>query len=412
MKKSKSLVFAFLIASALVGNTTVMPNPVHAAGTPNLPDLTSGAYNGNNIFTESGYKGQCTWFAYGRAEEKLGINLPNEFYGNAIDWWYANLKDHVYNYGTEPKPNSIVVWYGGPRGYGHVAFVEDVIGDTVFFNEGNFQVRGNYEGRLEALSKEQIKNRGNIFLKGYIYIGEGKASSSADNSNTSQGSPSKTGKVSLSNAGSSLNVRASGNTSGSVVGTLKNGDSVKIIEQQGSWYKISYGSGYGYVYSQYIKDAANNILPEQNNTPSVVSQKYGIINLKSQSSYLNIRSSASLNSSVIGTLQHGSKVAIVESTGEWLKISSGSITGYVYKDYVKEDNSGNESNPVQNLNYATVSLKDIASFLNLRTSPWYGKIISTLSNGTKLQLLGTDGLWYKVQYNNSIGYVHSDYIKK
>jgi uncharacterized protein YgiM (DUF1202 family) len=282
----------------------------------------------------------------------------------------------------------------------------------VFFNEGNFQVRGNYEGRLEALSKEQIKNRGNIFLKGYIYIGEGRASATADNSNTSQGSASKTGKVSLSNTGSSLNVRASSSTSSAVVGTLKNGDSVKIIEQQGSWYKISYGSSYGYVYSQYIKDTSNNILPEQNNTPSVVSQKYGIINLKSQSSYLNIRSSASLNSSVIGTLQHGSKVAIVESTGEWLKISSGSKTGYVYKDYVKEDNSGIESNPVQNLNYATVSLKDTASFLNLRTSPWYGRIISTLSNGTKLQLLGTDGLWYKVQYNNSIGYVHSDYIKK
>ncbi|MDF2884154.1 MAG: hypothetical protein K0R54_4720, partial [Clostridiaceae bacterium] len=33
MKKSKSLVFAFLIASALVGNMTVMPNPVHAAET-------------------------------------------------------------------------------------------------------------------------------------------------------------------------------------------------------------------------------------------------------------------------------------------------------------------------------------------------------------------------------------------
>ncbi|QAT40891.1 SH3 domain-containing protein [Clostridium sp. JN-9] len=412
MKKSKSLVFAFLIASALVGNTALMPNPVQAAGTPNLPDLSSSAYNSNNIFTESGYKGQCTWFAYGRAKEKLGISLPSEFYGNAIDWWYANLRDHVYNYGTEPKPNSIVVWYGGPRGYGHVAYVEDVIGDTVFFNEGNFQVRGNYEGHLKALSKEQIKNRGNIFLKGYIYIGEGKSSGHTDNSNTSQGSNSKTSKVSLSNAGSSLNVRSSSNTNSSVVGSLRNGDSVKIIEQQGSWYKISYGSGYGYVYSKYIKDAGNDISNGQSNTTPVVSNKYGTVNLKSQSSCLNIRSSASLNSSVIGTLQHGSKVAIIESTGEWLKISSGSKTGYVYKDYVKEDNSGNENNPVKNPNYATVSLKDSSSFLNLRTSPWYGRILSTLSNGTKLQLLGTDGLWYKVQYNNSIGYVHSDYIKK
>lgn len=405
MKKSKSLVFAFFIASALVGNTTVIPNPVHAAATSNIPDLQSSDYNNNNIFTESGYKGQCTWFAYGRAEEKLGISLPSEFYGNAIDWWYDNLKDHVYNYGTEPKANSIVVWYGGPKGYGHVAYVEDVALDTVFFNEGNFQVRGNYEGHLEALTKEQIKDRGNLFLKGYIYIGDGKLPSTPDSS------ASKTGKISLKDAGSLLNVRASSSTSSAVLGTLKNGDSVNIVEQNGDWSKISYGTSYGYVYSKYILNNNVNSVPPQNNTTPAAVEKLGTINLKNQSSCLNMRSEASLNSSVIGTLPHGTKVTILESTNGWLKISANSKTGYVYESYVKADSSQVQNAPEPSLNYGVVTLKSSSSTLNFRTNPWYGRVISTLSNGTKLELLGTEGLWYKVKYNNSVGYVNSDYIK-
>jgi len=129
------------------------------------PNLNSSAYNSNNIFTSSGYKGQCTWFVYGRALEKLNIKLSSSFYGNAIDWWSNNVKNKVYNYGSEPKTNSIAVWSGGSVGNGHVAFIENVVGNSVYFNEANFSYRGKYQGYLEELSKDSIKNRGNVFIK-------------------------------------------------------------------------------------------------------------------------------------------------------------------------------------------------------------------------------------------------------
>ncbi|WP_238899747.1 hypothetical protein [Clostridium sp. YIM B02500] len=58
----------------LLGQT---PNIVFAATSPNI---SSSAYNSENIFTQSGYKGQCTWFVWGRAYEKLGIKLNSQFY--------------------------------------------------------------------------------------------------------------------------------------------------------------------------------------------------------------------------------------------------------------------------------------------------------------------------------------------
>lgn len=49
-----------------------------------------------------------------------------------------------------------------------------------------------------------------------------------------------------------LNVRSGPGTGTSVLGTLNNGKQVVIAETKGDWYKIEYGSGYGYVMSQYV----------------------------------------------------------------------------------------------------------------------------------------------------------------
>ena len=57
----------------------------------------------------------------------------------------------------------------------------------------------------------------------------------------------------VSTNGANLNVRKTASTSGTVLGKLSNGTKVEIVDKsiQG-WYKIKYGSGYGYVSSDYI----------------------------------------------------------------------------------------------------------------------------------------------------------------
>ncbi len=49
-----------------------------------------------------------------------------------------------------------------------------------------------------------------------------------------------------------LNVRSGAGTGYGILGTLKNGTQVVIAETKGNWYKIEYGSGYGYVMSEFV----------------------------------------------------------------------------------------------------------------------------------------------------------------
>ncbi|CAB1250636.1 SH3 domain-containing protein [Clostridium sp. MT-14] len=407
MNKYKKLVFAFFISASLINNKNII-NTVHAAGI--LPNIQSSAYTAvGNIFAKCGYSGQCTWFTYGRVLEKLGIALPSEFYGNAVDWWYANARDNVYPYGSEPKANSIIVWGGGPVGYGHVGFVEKVEGNTVYFNEGNFSIRGNYDGNVKTLSKEAIKNRGNLYLKGYIYVGNGRQSvpTSSSSSSSSGGTNTyKTGIVNISDSNSSLNVRNGAGTSFGILGSLRKGQSVEIVGSVGSWYKIKLNSSYGYVASTYINSGGGSTSTSSGTSSS--SSKTGYVKLQNSSSSLNLRTAP--QGSIIGSLSNGTSVTISGSSGSWYKVTANGRTGYVYSSYISLSQSSSTS-AASKSKTGTVILNNRSSVLNLRNSPWTGRVLTILPYGSKVTILSTDGRWYKVQAGSIIGYVHSDYIR-
>ncbi len=50
-----------------------------------------------------------------------------------------------------------------------------------------------------------------------------------------------------------------------------------------------------------------------------------------------------------------------------------------------------------------------AEALNIRSAPW-GDIIGTYKKGDKIEILGTLGDWYKVEYNGKTGYVHGNWV--
>ena len=67
---------------------------------------------------------------------------------------------------------------------------------------------------------------------------------------------------------------------------------------------------------------------------------------KVTASSLNMRASASSDSSVVKVLREGDKVTIKETKGSWYKVSAGGKTGYVYKKYIKitdSSDSGSKS---------------------------------------------------------------------
>ncbi|MDU5261804.1 MAG: C40 family peptidase [Clostridium celatum] len=121
-------------------------------------------------------------------------------------------------------------------------------------------------------------------------------------------------------------------------------------------------------------------------------------------STLRIRESASTNSSVLGTMRNGSTFDIISKSGSWYQIKYNEITGYVHGDYVKEISSS-----------SVISTKgkvyNVSTNLRVRSgASTSSSILGYLTNNTEVNIVGSEGEWYKIQYNSGYGYVSKEYI--
>jgi surface antigen len=118
-------------------------------------------------------RGECVWYANYRAQEK-GYNLG--YLTNANTWWDRAQKDNLST-SSEVRANSIACFGSNSiSSVGHVIFVEQVIGDTIYFTEANVegtisdqQISPN-DGVVKKLSKAEFESKYNGALQGYIYL--------------------------------------------------------------------------------------------------------------------------------------------------------------------------------------------------------------------------------------------------
>ena len=249
-----------------------------------------------------------------------------------------------------------------------------------------------------------------------------------------------TGKVNINTA---LNVRQASTTNSRIIGSLKGGEKVNIISESNGFYKIEFNNSYGYVYSKYIskdgdsekvqvvkqeevkKEKVDESKKEAKATPKAEPvvlavrslNKTGIVNV---SSSLNVRSSASTSSKVIGSLSGNTKVTIVGEEGAFYKIEYKGSHGYVAKEYVKDVTESNNSNqgtqtpekPSTPENTEKTGIVNVSSSLNVREgASTSSKVIGSLSGNTKVTIVGEEGAFYKIEYKGSHGYVAKEYIK-
>ncbi|WP_416147704.1 SH3 domain-containing protein [Salipaludibacillus sp. HK11] len=240
---------------------------------------------------------------------------------------------------------------------------------------------------------------------GYIHGDHVKVTSSS----TSSGSSSLigSGEVTATN----LNVRASATTSSSIISSIRKGTKVDLLEKSGSWYKIKVGSRTGYIHGNYVK-VTNTSSGSGSSGGTDSSSTIG--NGEVTASNLNVRASASTNSSIISSLRKGTKVDLLEKSGNWYEIKVGSRTGYIHGSYVNVTNasSGSGSSGGTDASSTVGSGEITASNLNVRASAsTNSSIISSLRKGTKVDLLEKSGNWYKVKVGSRTGYIHGNYVK-
>lgn len=107
---------------------------------------------------------------------------------------------------------------------------------------------------------------------------------------------------------------------------------------------------------------------------------------------LNIRSSASISSKVVGTYSKGTIVDVIGESGDWLRTDKGYISSAYTEKY-----------------FTSYKVKITASLLNIRSSASYsGNIVGSYTNGTVVNVIGQAGDWLKTDK----GYISSFYTEK
>ena len=151
-------------------------------------------------------------------------------------------------------------------------------------------------------------------------------------------------------------------------------------------------------------DLVTEVVPEGS-----IIDGYTNLGISNVTSYLNVRKGAGTNYKIVGKMPGYSVCEIISDEGEWYKIKSGSVTGYVSKEFIL---TGYEAN-VKAQEKMTEVLVVTCDKLNVREEPSTDCSISTkVSVGEHLDIVEKekDG-WYKASINGLTGYVSADYVE-
>jgi cell wall-associated NlpC family hydrolase len=122
--------------------------------------------------------------------------------------------------------------------------------------------------------------------------------------------------------------------------------------------------------------------------------------------YVNIREGAGIESTIIGKFYHNSMGRVLERSGEWILIESGSISGYVNSAYVV---TGEEAQMVSEEALQQVATVD-AQGLYLRREPdLAAEILDTVTDGEEYTIVEEAGEWVKVLVRGQEGYLYKEH---
>lgn len=249
---------------------------------------------------------------------------------------------------------------------------------------------------------------------------------------------------------SSVNIRSGAGTSYGKVNQAKNGEKVYIVGINNGWYKVIFENTVGYVRSDYVEltevpyendasskspkffrggkstgvevsaaalngstgsgtSGSSNTAGSSNTTGNTSDS--GSSSVSSGTVYgigfvtgsgLRLRSSTSTSAKTIDTASKNEVVVVLSKQGEWYQVIFDLQEGYMHGDYLKVSTVENAE-----LGYGVVNVSSV----NLRSGPGtsYSKV-DQAKKGEKAYIIGINNGWYKVIFDNSIGYIRSDYL--
>jgi N-acetylmuramoyl-L-alanine amidase len=179
-----------------------------------------------------------------------------------------------------------------------------------------------------------------------------------------------------------LRVRSAPSSQASIIGYLKLGQTVEVLDTNSHWTKIKSGTLTGWVSSDYLASATGS------GTTSIQS-KSGTVAVD----VLNVRTKPSQQATILGKITFGQQVRIINETADWYQIESpGSMTGWVYRTYIMT---------------ATLYITVLEDGTNIRSKPsLQSQIQATAKRGQQYRVIAKEGSWYKIELSHQkSGYI-------
>ena len=199
----------------------------------------------------------------------------------------------------------------------------------------------------------------------------------------------------------SLNVRQGPGLSYPVGGSVKKGEKYSILKQEGDWIQISLGdSKKGWVAEWFT--AIDSKVVTQSSTSSTGSVT---------TNGLRVRKGPGTEFQVIGSLNSGQAVEIVNSNDKWTEVRTPAIQGWVAKEFINFKDSKETGTPAKSGNSNAKGIVN-ADSLYVREKPsTNAKTIGRLTRGTEVPILSQSNGWAEITYSGKKAWVSSQFLQ-
>jgi len=196
--------------------------------------------------------------------------------------------------------------------------------------------------------------------------------------------------------GGGLNLRQTASLDAKVLGQYPTGTWIAVLENNGTWSKVSVDGKTGFMMSQYLNaNAGGSTMYVRTNT--------GI--------GLNLRTAPGMQGDIITSFKPGTAVKVLKKGTGWYYVSVCGQEGYMSSKFLAAQNASYTKPVAQPF---TAELKNIngGSIVNFRLYPGMKtKIIRTYPVGTKVTVLEKGENWSKVEIDGVQGYVSTYFLK-
>ena len=256
------------------------------------------------------YSRQCTSFAAFRLSSVNGFEIPGA-YGNANEWGYRARRE---GYRVDSVPTIGSIAWSTAGGYGHVAWVSNVMGDNIEIEEYNYGYTGSYNKRIIKANT----------MTGFIHFKDLDGGNVVSSSNVFNSQPlsSSGGTHYFKNKAAIKNQPLASATS---IAYYSPGESVhydQILEKDGyKWLSyISYSGSRRYIQLEEV-NSSQNYQNQSGNSSNYGSNSSSTVGWKKiNGSWYHFKSNGSKST---GWLKDGSSWYYLNSSGEmqtgWLK---------------------------------------------------------------------------------------------